>query len=171
MRNTGSYQKRPSTTEAINKEPQQDRLEWQSCSIVKVHTPRWATHKWENNYNCRSSPQGARGLSPTLCSPAWGSCTSRQSSQNVWLWWPMRLTFGRPRELWEIETPLLNGSQNITCSGTQGRSSDLKVAWVRPTCRSWASPREAGGKWDSPWGHRHWWQPFLSALLTGGHWC
>ena len=36
------------------------------CSIVKTHTSGWATHKQEVNYNCRGSPKGAMGLSPTL---------------------------------------------------------------------------------------------------------
>lgn len=36
------------------------------------HTPEWSNHKSENNYNCRGSPQGARGPShsirlPSLC--------------------------------------------------------------------------------------------------------
>lgn len=40
-----------------------------SSDKVKSHTPRWVIHK-QNNYNCRDSPKGLRGLSPTLGSTA-----------------------------------------------------------------------------------------------------
>lgn len=36
----------------------------QSHGTVKTYTPG-ATCTQENSYNCRGSPQGARGLSPT----------------------------------------------------------------------------------------------------------
>ena len=49
----------------------------QSCSTVETHTSRWATHKWENSYNLRSSPQGVRGLSITSGSPAWSPAPGR----------------------------------------------------------------------------------------------
>ena len=39
--------------------------EWRH-GIVKTLTPRWVTHKWEDNYNCRDSPQEANHLSPTV---------------------------------------------------------------------------------------------------------
>ena len=42
-----------------------------------------AIHKQENNHNCRGSPQGVRGLSPALGSPAWGSCTGEMSPRNA----------------------------------------------------------------------------------------
>ena len=45
--------------------------------MVKTHTPRQATHKLEDNYNCRGSPQGEKGLSPILNSLAQGSCTRK----------------------------------------------------------------------------------------------
>ena len=55
---------------------------WQ-CSIVKTHTFRWVTHKWENNYNCRGSPQGMKG--PRLISgyPVQGSYTQKMSPKNI----------------------------------------------------------------------------------------
>ena len=31
----------------------------------------------------------------------------------------------------------LKGTQNLTCSGTQGKSTNLIGAWARPTCWSW----------------------------------
>ena len=54
-----------STTKNIKKEPQDGKERWK-CNIVKTLTPRWATHKQENNFNCRDSSQGARDLNPTL---------------------------------------------------------------------------------------------------------
>ena len=39
--------------------------------------------------------------------------------------------FRKVRGLWEIEMPLVKGPHKI--SRTQGRSSNLKEAWVRPT--------------------------------------
>lgn len=48
---------------------------------TKTHTLRWATHKQEDNQNCRGSPQGASSLSPILGSPAQRSCTRKMSPQ------------------------------------------------------------------------------------------
>lgn len=33
-------------------------------SIVKTYIPRWATHRQEDNYNCRDAYQGPRGSKP-----------------------------------------------------------------------------------------------------------
>ena len=69
VKKTRTHQKRSSTTKDIKKEPQQDREEGQSHSIVKSHTPRWATHKQENNYIAEVPPQEVKGLSPISGSP------------------------------------------------------------------------------------------------------
>ena len=45
---------------------------------------------------------------------------------------------------------------------TQGRSSNLKGAWVRSS----ADLGEAEGNWNSSWGHRWWQQPLLGAHTT-----
>ena len=91
----------------MRKEPQQDKKQGeQRPSTGKTHVPQWVTHKLEGNYNCRGSPQGARGLSPTLGSLAQGSCAGKISPQNAWLWRLVGLTFGRAGGLWETETPL-----------------------------------------------------------------
>ena len=55
------------------KEPQQDWWQGQRHSIVKTHTPMWATYRCEDNRNCRVSPQGASSLSPALGSSAQGA--------------------------------------------------------------------------------------------------
>lgn len=69
--------------------------------------------------------------------PSLGVLNKKMSLQDVWLQRPVGLTFGRARELWEIETPLLNGTHRI-CSRIQSRNSHLKGVWVRPNCRpSW----------------------------------
>ena len=43
----------------------------------QVSSPQVVTHKRENNYNCKGSPQGVRGPSPTLDSPVQGSCMGK----------------------------------------------------------------------------------------------
>ena len=53
-------QKRFSTTKDIEKQSQQEGQEGQSCNIVRIHTPGWMTHKQEDNYYCKGSPQGVR---------------------------------------------------------------------------------------------------------------
>lgn len=87
MRTTRIQQKRSSTTKNIKKEPQDGKERWK-CNIVKTLTSRWATHKQENNYNCRDSPQGARDLNPTL-----GFLTRKTSPQNFWLCRPAVVSF------------------------------------------------------------------------------
>ena len=119
MRKTGTYQKRPSTTKTIKKKPQRDEQEGQSLVIVKIHTPRWATHKQMIIYNCRGSPQEVRDLSPGLGSPAQKSCARKISLQNTWLWRSAGFTFGRHRGLWETETPHLVGTYKIPYRNTE----------------------------------------------------
>ena len=139
----------------------------QSWGIVKTYTPRWATHKWENNYNCRCSPQGPRGLNLTYVSLAQGSCTRKMSPQNVWLWRPVGLTFSRPRGLWEIETPLLEGAHKIShVLGPRARAVIWKEPGSYPSADLGESTGQAGDNWSSPWGHRHWWQLFWGACST-----
>ena len=75
--------------------------------------PKWVTHKWENNYNCRRSPLKVMNLSPTAGFPAQKSCTSKTSYLNIWLWWPAGPTVGSPRRL-EIKTPLLKSAHKIS---------------------------------------------------------
>ena len=74
----------------------QGRKEGHNRTTVKAHTPRWETNKWENNYNCKDSPQGVRGLSPISDSLAWGSC-AKMRSQNIWLWRPAGSILGSLR--------------------------------------------------------------------------
>ena len=144
-------------------------------------------HKREMSINCGASTKEVRGPSPMLGSPAQESCTRKTSPQSIWLWKSPGLTFGSPGGLGEIETPLLKGTKNLTHSGTQGRSSDLKGAWVRPACWSWrvslrqaataaplgtqtqvvATSEESG----LPCGHWSWQAPFwnpLSSLSASG---
>ena len=81
-------------------------------NIIRNHAPGWVTDKLEVNYNCRGSPKEARGQSPTLHSQVWGSCTRKKSPQDVWYW--KGLTFRRGRGLWELETPLLKGTNIVS---------------------------------------------------------
>lgn len=85
------------------------------------------TRKLEDNYNCRDPPPGKRGPGPVSGSLAWRSCTEKRPFK-LWLWRPQASLLARG--LWEIETPLLKGTHKISHSGTQGRSSNLKRAWL-----------------------------------------
>ena len=51
----------------------------QRQGIVKTHTPKWVTHKWEDNYNCKVPPQGARGLTPHEGTQCKGPVPGRQT--------------------------------------------------------------------------------------------
>ena len=53
-------------------------------------------------------------LSPTLGSPAKGSCTSKINAPEHLLMKASRLTFGRSRGRWKIETPFLKGKHKIS---------------------------------------------------------
>ena len=61
--------------------------------------PGLLLHKQEEHDKCRSPPRGMRGPSPTSDSTPWESCIGKTSSQNVWIWKPSGLMFGRAREL------------------------------------------------------------------------
>ena len=87
-------------------------------------------------------------------------------SQSIWLWRQAGLTFGRAREPWVIDSTLKAGIQNLTCSRTQYWSNNLKGAWVRGSCWSWRASQRGKRQLDSPWGHRHWKQPFCGAPST-----
>lgn len=118
----------------------------------------------------RGSPQGVSELSPTSRGSGRGSCTGKISHQNIWLWKLMGLTSGRSRGLWEIET-LLKSAQNLTCSGTPGRSSNLKETWVRPTDWSWRASWR-GRVVALTLGATNTGRSHLGGLFTPhGHWC
>ena len=87
--------------------------------------------------------------------------------QNVWLWRPVGLTFRRARGLWDIEIPLLKGSYKISHAlGLRAEAAVWKEPRLEPPADLGKPPIEAGGNWSSPWGHRHWGQPFLGACST-----
>ena len=94
MKKTGTYQKRSSTTIYIKKEPRQDRKG--GVTVQSRWAPRWATHKQEENYSYRGSPQGGKGLSPTSGSLGQRSWAGKMRPQNVCLWRPVGLLLGVP---------------------------------------------------------------------------
>lgn len=90
---------------------------------MKFHTPEWANQKLQNNYiYCRVSPTGLRLLSPMSCHSALGYV-----SGSTWFRRPVGLNLRN----------LKGNTQNLTCTGTQGKISNLIGVWVRPTCWSW----------------------------------
>ena len=166
MKKTRTYQKRSSTTKDIkknhNKKGRRGRLP------IKCHTLGWATHKMENNYNCRSSPRVVRVLSPILGSPAQGSCTRKTSPRSIWLWRAARLNLGSPRGLGEIVFTLKRVHTKSHTPGPRAEAVILTGAWVRPTCWSWrvswSSRRHSG---DIETGRIH----LGELLLPRGYWC
>ena len=40
------------------------------CGIVRTHTPRSETHKWEDYHNCRGPLQAAKGSKPRVMFPS-----------------------------------------------------------------------------------------------------
>lgn len=69
---------------------------------------------------------------------------------NVWLWMLTVLFQEIQRTMGNRDSTFKVCTQNSICSGTQGRSSNLKpLDYLRE------SPGEAGGKWSLPWWHRH----------------
>ena len=84
----------------------------------------------------RSSTR-SKVLAAHIGSPAWGSCTRKTSIQNVWLWKPVGLIFGKAGGLGNRESTLKACVQNLTFSKSQHRDSSLKGDWVRSICWSW----------------------------------
>ena len=145
-------------------------LDTTECTHAHTH-PHTHTQvgnpKWENNYNCRYSAQELRGLNLTQGSPAQGFCTGKMSPQNVWLWRPVGLTFRRPRGLWEIETPLLEGIHRIShILRPRARTVTWKEPGSYPSTGLGESTGQAGGNWNSPWGCGHRWFLFCGAPFT-----
>ena len=83
------------------------------------------------NDNFSGSTHKVTGQIPTP-GPSPGSCSGMLSTQSIWLWKPKGLTFRRASGLWEIETPLLKDTQNLTLCRTHGRSRKLRGAQIRP---------------------------------------
>ena len=136
MKNTRTYQK-SSTTKDIKKEPWQDRQErqtWYSqVPYSQVGNPQTGEH-----FYCRGSPKGVRGLSPNtgLPSPVVVHREGAPRAFGIESQWGLLL--GVPGG-WGKEISLSKGKHKIshTPSKTQGRSSNLRAAWARPTCWSW----------------------------------
>lgn len=111
--------------------------------------PRMGDPQQEDKHNCRVAGS-ARGPGPAAGPPAWGSCTGRRVLRQFASEGQQGLLLARG--LWETETPILKGAHKISHSGTQGRSSHLKGAWVRTTADPREPPEEAGSNWGSQGG-------------------
>ena len=157
-----------------------------------------------------------RGLSFTLGSPSQMSCAWKTYSQNFWLSKAFlreiqsvtrscnagpsvassvccsktelrKLQTPLTKGFWEIKTPHLKQCTEIFHTETQGKRSNLKGTWVRPTWWFGESHRESEGNWGSHWdtdtssshlgelilprGHWYWQAPFWnppSSLLSSG---
>lgn len=114
----------------------------------------------EDNYNCRDSLPGVRGLSPPFVSPPWGSALER--------WVPGMSGFKGKQSFLSREQKIVGNAgntlkgptQNITGARTQGRCSNLRGAWVKSNWYSWRATQRGKRHQSSPLGHRHLLQPF-----------
>ena len=91
----------------------------------RTHTPGWATHKREGNYNCRGAPQKATAVSPTSGSPAWGILQSDEPPELLSLK-SVGAYFQEIQRAVEIDSILTWCSQTLIHFRTPGRSSNLK---------------------------------------------
>ena len=69
--------------------------------------------------------------------PSPGYSTGKRSLQSIWLWRPSGLNCRSPTRLGEKDFTLKGLTQNLTCTRTQGKSSNLIGAWARSTCWPW----------------------------------
>ena len=114
--------------------------------VIPQH-PRRATHKQEENYNCRFSPRNKPHRLPSLGvlhqedepPEHWALKASRACVQNTARAIRQRL--------------LCEHTQNLTHSETQHRGRNLKGAWVRCPCWSWRDSWEEGGIRTPPGTH------------------
>lgn len=109
------------------------------------------SHKWEDNYNGRGSPQRLSSLNSTSASLSCESCNGNISPQNIWLLRPVRLTFRRTKGQKEIETPFFKGTQKI--SHTPGPRAEAVIgrkSGSNSRADTGESLREAVGNRSSP---------------------
>ena len=104
--------------------------------------------------------------------PHWASqpwvLTRKIRLQNIWLWRPVQLTFGRARGLWKIEAPLLKVMHKISHTPRPRKET---VIWKEPgsnqelICRSSQRGRR---QLKVIMGTSSWQRPFLGAHpITG----
>ena len=127
--------------------------EWKRWNRARCHLKHIKKGTFQAEATVWTS-QGLMGLSPTVGSPTEGPVLERWTPQNDWLWRQAGLTFRRPRGLWEVETPLLKGIQNIP--HPLGPRVEI-VVWKEPGSELLPHlgepPVEAGGNWSSTWDH------------------
>ena len=128
--------------------------------------PQVSNPQREDDYNCRSYPQGARGPSPTLGSPAQESYTNTSHLEHSAL--KVNGTYFQESQniMGNRDGLLRKHTHNLTHSRSHSRISHLKETGLHPPAALGEPTREAEGNWSSPWGHRHWWQAILKVLST-----
>ena len=145
----------------------QIRKEGQSSSIVKTHIVR--THTSGGQHTSRMIITAAEVLHreqqvwvPTSGSPASGILHQEDKP-------PECLALNTSRTYF-LETQRATGNRGSTFKEykqkphtlwTQGRGSDVKAAWVKPTCWSWRTSQRHRRQLESPWGYKT-----LAAVIT-----
>lgn len=121
--------------------------------------------QWEGYCNYRGPPWGIRGPGPTPGSSVQGTCSSKQSSYNIWLWNLVGLMSRRAAG----NNLYMKGSHNFTTSKSQCRGSRLISMGV--TCEGdsltnfRACARGAEICWNILPGRKHQQTPISSPLL------
>ena len=93
----------------------------------QTHTPGWATHKQEDNYNYRGSPPKATGMSPTSGSPAYEILQSEDKSPELLTLKSGGAHFQDFQRAVEIETPFLHGTHRLSHTpGPRAEAVNLK---------------------------------------------
>ena len=123
------------------------------------------------NHNCRNSPQGERGPSPTSGSPASGVLRKEDKPPEHLALKPSRTHFQESQKATgNRDTTRKGRTENRTAPNVrQKQSSEGSLA--RPiSClgESLRVSEKAGGNWVSPWPHRYLQQPRGGAHPT---WC
>ena len=100
--------------------------EKQRQSIVKTHTPRLVTHKWEKN--CRGSPQEQGDRAPHQI-PQLGVLNWKyKPPEHLTLKASTAYFQERQRAVGNKDSTIRGHTQNLTSSETQVRSNNLKEA-------------------------------------------
>ena len=102
--------------------------------MVKTHTPGSMTHRWEDNYNCLDVISKEQGVQVPYWDPQPRPPPQGRQDFRIFVLKARGAYFQETqRAVGNIHSILQEHTQNLTCSGSQERGSNLKEAWVRPT--------------------------------------
>lgn len=105
------------------------RQERHKHRLGKSHTQSVMINKWDRSLCCEDSTLGARGPSPTKCSPTWRTYARKRSPHNIWLSKPVWITIERNKGQLEAEMMILKGwlANTLVLNSSTGAA-----AWEAP---------------------------------------